>query len=433
MPQSTNKTIYQIISLCIGFLGIQIGFALQAGNVTRILQNFGADLTQVSLFWLIAPLCGALVQPLIGYLSDRHLNKGNTRVPYLLFGSFLCSLALFALPNADILIGLGAPLLIGGILIIIIDISFNISMHPLRAAITDYVPIYQQSRGFAVQTFLISIGAILGSTLPYILHEFLGLKTISIDNQISENVKWSFYIGSSILLLCILITSNAISKNTRINQKVKAESKGKTFYIPQIPHKMWKLSLIQFFSWAAFFLIWIYMTPALSQHFYKEFDYSAKSTDYASAANYTGVVFGIYHFSASLFAIALPYLYKRITIINTHIFALSIGGIGLLWVYNCNDVSQLYLPMLCIGIAWGSILASPFALLSRFIPSQKIGLYFGLFNLSITIPQILVGLCSGIILETFFDGEAVFALVFASCFLFLAAFSALAFRKSLRL
>jgi maltose/moltooligosaccharide transporter len=413
MQEKATKTTLQITSLCIGFLGIQIGFALQAGNVTRILQNFGADLTQVSLFWLIAPLTGAIVQPLIGYWSDRNINSGNTRVPYLLVGGVLCTLSLFALPNSNLLIALWPPLLIGAILIITIDLSFNVSMHPLRAAITDYLPIFQQPKGFAIQTFLISIGAILGSTLPFILHEFLSFSITSDANEIADNVKWSFYIGATVLLITVLITAKSITKNNIKPLSLVQPEVIKTFYIPQIPKKMWQLGIIQFFSWAAFFLVWIYMTPAIAQHIYSEYD--------------------CYHLSASLFSLALPYLYKKTNVISTHILALFIGGIGLIGVFNSATVNDIYLPMICIGIAWASILASPFALLSRLIPQQKIGLYFGIFNLFITIPQILVGLGSGILIQDYFEGKAIFAIIIAGIFLVVAGLTALIFRTSLRL
>jgi maltose/moltooligosaccharide transporter len=433
MHEKTTKTTLQITSLCIGFLGIQIGFALQAGNVTRILQNYGADLTQVSLFWLIAPLSGAIIQPLIGYWSDRNINSGSTRVPYLLAGGILCTLSLFALPNSNLLIALWSPLLIGALLLIIIDLSFNISMHPLRAAITDYLPTFQQPKGFAIQTFLISIGAILGSTLPYILHEFLSFSTISESQQIADNVKWSFYIGATLLLITVLITAKAITTNNIKSLSSSQPKKSKTFYMPQIPKKMWQLGLIQFFSWAAFFLVWIYMTPAIAQHIYAEYDYSSQSELYAEAANYTGILFGCCHLAASLFSLALPYLYKKTNVIFTHTLALFIGGIGLLVVFKSNTVDELYMPMICIGVAWASILASPFALLSRLIPQQKIGLYFGIFNLFITIPQILVGLGSGILIQHYFEGKAIFAITIAGISLLLAGSAALLFRKSLKL
>lgn len=430
MQEQKPKPLLSITFLCAGFLGIQIGFALQAGNVTRILQNYGADLTQVSLFWLIAPLSGAVIQPLIGFWSDRHKNRGNSRVPFLLLGGIMSMLALLALPNANILMALWTPLIMGAFMLIIVDVSFNISMHPLRAAIPDYLPMYQQPKGFAIQTFLISIGAILGSILPYVLHHFFALKTTSEDNNIPDNVKWSFYLGAFILIATILITAISIRKNQAIST-IKAQAK--TFYLPKIPKKMWNLGVIQFFSWAGFFLVWIYMTPAVAQHIFQEYSYDPQSESYSKAANITGVLFGCYHLSASIFSLILPRLYKKYKIIDTHLVSLCVGGLGLLWIITCTNINQLYVPMLLLGIAWGSILASPFALLSRIIPHGKIGIYFGVFNLSITLPQIIIGLCSGFMIKELFDGMAIYALVIAALFLILATLASILFRKSLSL
>jgi maltose/moltooligosaccharide transporter len=430
MHNQPYKSTNQIISLCIGFLGIQIGFALQAGNVTRILQNFGADLSQVSFFWLIAPLSGAIVQPLIGYFSDKNIYEGTTRVPYLLFGGIICAIALYALPNAGSIINMTSPLLIGGLLIILIDLSFNISMHPLRATITDYIPSTQQPKGFAIQTVLISIGAILGSALPYILHDYFALKSIAIDNDIPQNVKWSFYLGSAVLLICIFITAKAIITHKTNRIEITPPNKLKSI---RIPNKMWQLGLIQFFSWAGFFLIWIFMTPAIAQHIYNEFDYSAASQRYAEAANYTGVLFSLYHLSAGIFALCLPFFYDRLNIIMTHFITLLIGGIGLIMMYYCTEIKDLIVPMIFIGIAWASILASPFALLSRIIAKQNIGLYLGIFNLFITVPQIIIGLVGGLVLESHFDGKAIYAVLGAGCLLLISSMLSLIFRNSLNL
>ena len=429
MPKLLNQNTLQITLLCLGFLGIQIGFALQAGNLTRIFQNLGADLTEVSFIWIIAPLAGAIVQPFIGYWSDRKIYNGKSRLPYLLVGGICCTICLLLLPNTELLASLATPLVLSIWIMLLIDVSFNISMHPLRAVITDYLPFDQQPKGFALQTCLISIGAILGSTLPYFTHHLFGLNDVSSTNQLPNNVKWSFYIGAIILLLCISITALKISKSNIFPSKEigKAENKKIT-----INRKMWFLGAIQFFSWAAFFLIWIYMTPAISQYHYNEFNYSTQSKDYAKAANFTGILFGIYHFSACIFALILPFLYKRISIIITHSIALAIGGLSLIGIYGTSTVSELYLPMVGLGFAWASILASPFSLLSKIIPQRSIGLYFGIFNLFITIPQIVIGISSGYMINGFFDGEVIYAIVMAGVCLLLSATLSVTTRKLYR-
>lgn len=434
MKEVNNKSPLQIISLCIGFLGIQIGFALQAGNITRILQNYGADLNQVSLFWLLAPLTGMLVQPIIGYISDKWINSGKTRIPFLLAGGVLSAITLLALPNADLFVMLISPLLFGGLFILLSDMAFNISMHPLRATITDYLPPSQQSKGFTTQTFLISIGAIIGSGLPYIMHHYFNISTIASANQIPDNVKWSFYIGGITLLICILINIKGIL-NVKMTLHPNLENGSSVsrsiLNLTDIPSIMWKIGLIQFFSWSAFFLIWVYMTPAIAQHFYNEYNHLPSSTAYAEAANYTGILFAVYHIAASVFSLLLPYLYRKLDLLNTHFIALILGGIGLIWMYISKETNHLIICMSLLGMAWASILATPFILLSKYIDKRKIGLYFGLFNLFITVPQILNGLWSGFIIEKYFDNNAIFAIVLAGISLIIAALLCLFFTKRL--
>lgn len=434
MKETTQKSNRQITALCIGFLGLQIGFALQAANVTRILQNYGADLNQISYFWLIAPLTGACIQPIIGYISDKWMNSGKTRIPLLFVGGTLSIIALLAFPNAYLFISLISPLLFGALLLLLTDAAFNITMHPLRATITDYLSPKEQSKGFSIQTALISIGAIIGSTLPFILHRYFHLSTTTATHFVPDNVKWSFYIGSIILVVCILINIKAIRyQKITIPQKISlSQNSIKTkLSIFNISSKMWKIGSIQFFSWSAFFLIWVYMTPAIAQHYYNEYNHGASSLAYAEAANHTGLLFGIYHLSACLFSLFLPFIYKKLNIIISHNIALIAGSIGLLWIYLSNDITYLIIPMLLIGIAWASILATPFVILSYHIPKDKIGIYFGLFNLFITAPQIVNGLWSGYIIKHVFDNKAIFALVLAAFSLFIAACLGMYFKKSL--
>lgn len=434
MKEINRKTNLQVISLCIGFLGIQIGFALQAGNATRIFQNYGADLNQISLFWLIAPLTGMIVQPIIGYISDRWMKKGGTRVPFLLVGGIISAISLFAIPNADLFISVISPLLFGSLFFLLTDAAFNISVHPLRAAITDYLPQQQQSQGFTTQTFLISIGAIIGSGLPYFTHVLLDVDTTAATHQIANNVKWSFYIGGLTLLICIIINIKGILKIKLANFHQADDIPifhSKKITLANIPPVMWKIGIIQFFSWSAFFLIWVYMTPAIAQHFYNEYNHLPSSLTYAKAADYTGILFAIYHISASICSLLLPLVYKRLSLISSHSVALSCGGIGLLLIYLSKDMDYLIIAMILIGIAWASILATPFIVLSNYIVKEKIGLYLGLFNLFITFPQLLNGLFSGYIIEVVFDNKAIYAIVLASLSLFTAAILGFLFKKSL--
>lgn len=420
MSEIRAKSTLQIISLCTGFLGIQIGFALQAGNVTRILQNFGADLSHVPLFWLIAPLSGAIIQPLIGLWSDRDLKNGKTRIPYLLTGGVICSAALLFLPHANALISWSSPLMIGGLLLIVIDISFNISMHPLRASISDYLLPHQQAKGFAIQSSLISIGAIIGSTLPYILAQYFHIDNIAAKNEIAANVKVAFHLGSCTLLLCILITAYSIYRS-KAKRPVQLQANFKKISISEIPAGIWKIGLVQFFSWGGFFLIWIYMTPAIAGHIFQEYQYVSSSQAYSKAANYTGLLFGTYHLASFFFSLLLPYLYQRFHIKKTHTVSLFIGAISMLSMYFIKDITSLYIPMIGLGIAWASILSSPYSLLIKILPKNQVGLYLGVFNLFITLPQIFIGLSSGFLLKSLHENQAIYAIIYAGGFLMLGA------------
>lgn len=378
------------------------------------------------------PLSGAIIQPIIGYISDKWVNSGKTRIPFLFAGGILSAIALFALPNADLFITLISPLLFGGIFILLSDIAFNISMHPLRASITDYLPPSQQSKGYSIQTFLISLGAIIGSGLPFFLHSYFDFESTTVSHEIANNVKWSFYIGGILLLLCMLLNIQGIKKSKVINESKplkNVKTKRVRLSIKDVPNKMWKIGIIQFFSWSAFFLIWVYMTPALAQHYYNEYNYQPTSKIYAEVANYTGFLFAIYHIAAGISSLILPLLFRKLNIIYSHCLALLLGALGLLWIFFSKDLNNLYIAMILIGIAWASILAIPYILLSRFTPKTKIGLYFGLFNLFITIPQIANGLWSGLIVDVGFESKAIFAIVLAGLSLFIASLLSYYYRK----
>lgn len=416
-----RKTTFQIVCLCIGFLGLQIGFALQAGNITRILHNYGANLDQIAYFWLIAPLTGTFIQPVIGHLSDQWIKKGKTRTPFLLLGGLLSTLTLVALPNAELFITLLSPLVFSALFIFIADVAFNATLHPLRTTITDYLPASQQNSGFTIQTFLISLGAILGSSLPYLLQQYTHIGNSLTESIIPDNVKYAFYIGAIILLVTILLNSHSILRqktpSSTHSHSVTLDAVQQTSFFQMLinlPGQIWKIGLIQFFSWISFFLLWVYMTPALAQHYYHQPLYDGQTIVNEKAGNFTGVLFAYYHLAAGLYALALPFLFKRWNVLTIHGFSLTLGAIGFLWVFIAQNPDNLYIPMLCIGIAWSSILASPFILLSQITPKNQVGFYFGLFNIFITLPQIIIGLGSGYIISFLFDNKAIYAILLAA-------------------
>ncbi len=417
---------WQVWNMSFGFLGIQFGFALQNGNASRILLTFGADVHQLSWFWLVAPITGMIIQPIVGYFSDKTWCRLGRRRPYFLAGAILTSVALILMPNAPHLASFIAPMFIGGGLLMIMDASINISMEPFRALVADKLPEKQHTLGFSVQTLLIGIGAVIGSWLPYILGNWMGVSKIAAaDGLVPDNVTWSFYFGAFVLLSAILWTVFTTSEYPpdELVQHEAAEKPGK-FFIPPV---MIKLLLVQFFSWFALFSMWVYTTPAVALKFYGTTD--ANSAVFQGAGDWVGILFGIYNGVSAVIALLLPVVAKRISKKATHAVALGIGGLSLLSFLVINDPHFLIIPMIGIGIAWGSILAMPYAMLASSIPPRRMGVYMGLFNMSITIPQIVSGITSGLILKYFFADNPVLCIVMAGVSMLLGGASAVFIRE----
>ncbi len=423
MGKRPRLTFGQIWNMSFGFLGIQFGFALQNGNASRILLTFGAEVDHLSWFWLVAPITGMIVQPIIGYMSDKTWNRLGRRRPYFLAGAILTSIALILMPNAPHLATFIAPMFIGGGLLMIMDASINISMEPFRALVADKLPEEQHTLGFSVQTLLIGIGAVVGSWLPYILGEWFGVsKEASGKGLIPDNVVFSFYFGAIVLIASIIwtvVTTSEYPPDELVNT-AEVEEKPAKFFIPPI---MLKLLLVQFFSWFALFSMWVYTTPAVALRFYGTAD--ANSSAFQEAGNWVGILFGVYNGVSAIIALSLPMIAKRLSKKVTHAIALCIGGLSLLSFLLFTDPHFLIIPMIGIGIAWGSILAMPYAMLASSIPPKRMGIYMGLFNMSITIPQIVSGVFSGLILKYFFAGNPILCIVMAGASMFLGAIAAL--------
>ncbi len=425
----------QIVNMSLGFLGIQFGFALQNGNASRILQTFGADVEHLSLFWLAAPITGMIVQPIIGHYSDRTWNRLGRRRPYFLTGALLAALALIFMPNSAMLAALLPPIMVGAGMLMIMDASFNVAMEPFRALVADNLPDEQRSTGFSVQTFLIGVGAVLGSWLPYVLGEYFGVSKTAAAGQVPDNVIYSFYCGAFVLaatLIWTVVTTREYSPEE--HQKFspeESETDGKKGLLSiftdfsRMPRTMAQLGLVQFFSWFALFSMWVFTTPAVVHHIYKVQPGDTTSDLYATGANWVGVLFGVYNGISALYALVLPAIARATSRKLAHALSLSAGGAGLLSMYFIQDPNWLLLSMVGVGLAWGSILAMPYAILSTSIPARKMGVYMGIFNFFITFPQIVNGFFGGAIVKHLFGGEAIYAIVLAGIFMFFGAVSVL--------
>lgn len=423
----------QIINMSVGFFGIQFGFALQNGNASRILQTFGADVEHLSLFWLAAPITGMIVQPIIGHYSDKTWNRLGRRRPYFLVGAILTALALILMPNSALMASLLPPIIIGAGMLMIMDASINVAMEPFRALVADKLPDEQRSFGFSVQTFLIGAGAIAGSWLPYILSEYFGVEKVAPAGQVPGNVIYSFYFGAAILLGTILYTifttkeysPEEMADYYEHTQEVEESNGLKDIFkdFSKMPLTMRQLGLVQFFSWFALFSMWVFTTPAIAQHIYKVAPGDTSSIKFADAGNWVGVLFGIYNGVSAIYALILPAIAKATSKKIAHAISLTAGGIGLLSIYFISDPHYLIYSMIGIGLAWGSILAMPYAILSGSIPARKMGVYMGIFNFFITMPQIVNGFFGGLIVKHLYHDQAIYAIVLAGIFMVLGAIS----------
>jgi len=428
-------SFWQIWNMSFGFLGIQFGFALQTGYASSILLKFGAKVDNLSWFWLAAPLTGMIIQPIIGHYSDRTWNRLGRRRPYFLTGALLSGLALCFLPNSSGLAFLIPPIIVGAGMLMLMDASFNVAMEPFRALVADNLPDSQHNTGFSLQTCLIGVGAIMGSFLPSVLSEYLHVSDVAPQGIVPDNLLYSFYAGGVVLIGCILWTviktkeypPEEYAKFHEPDVEVAKKSGIAEFIndLAHMPKTMKQLGVVQFFSWFGLFSMWVFTTSAVAAHIYHLPASDTSSHMYSIASDHVGKMFGVYNAVSAVYALSLPWIVKKINRIRTHAFSLAMGGIGLISVFFIQNPHLLFFSMIGVGLAWGSILAMPYTILSSSIPAKKIGVYMGLFNFFITFPQIVNSLTGSLIVKYFFNSEAIYGLVVAGVFMFLAAISVL--------
>ena len=479
--EKPKLSFWQIWNLSFGFLGIQFGFALQNANVSRIFETLGAKADQIPMLWLAAPVTGLIVQPIIGYFSDRtwHPVLGRRR-PYFLFGAILASLALIAMPNSPIL------LIAAGILWIM-DASINISMEPFRAFVGDLLPSEQRTRGFALQSFFIGTGAVVASLLPWVMTNWFHLDNTAPPSQVPPSVKWSFYIGafaffsavlwtvlktkeyppdeneekafadrplvikhppskymlSGIILLVISLAFTLYVKSYDLAAQLYVLGgilalfgfayllagflMSKNVYrngfvqivrdFQNMPKTMVQLAYVQFFSWFSLFAMWIYTTPAVTAHVYGAVDTTSKL--YNNGADWVGVCFAVYNGVAAVYAFFITPIAKKTSRRFTHFISLGMGGLGLISIFFIKDPMWLLVSMIGVGIAWASVLSVPYAMLAGCLPPRKMGYYMGIFNFFIVIPQIVAASVLGFLVKKFFQDDAIYALIIGGiCMIF---------------
>ncbi len=433
IKQKPRLSFLQIWNLSFGFLGIQMGFALQNANASRILQIFGADVHELSWFWLVAPLTGMIVQPIIGYYSDRTWTKLGRRRPYFLTGAVLASLGLIFMPNADMFTAFLPALWVGAGMLMIMDASFNIAMEPFRALVADMLPSDQRTLGFSIQTVLIGLGAVLGSWLPYVLTNWFGVLNEAAEGVVPPNLIISFFVGAGVLVISILVTvfttkeytTEELESFSSDSDEVEVEETSSLFDIftdfRKMPLTMRQLSYVQFFSWFGLFGMWVFSTPAIAHHIYGLAIDDTSSKAYQDAGDWVGVLFGIYNAVSAVYAFFLPAIAHKFGRKKTHTISLLIGGVGLISMYFAPNEFWLIGSMVGVGIAWASILAMPYAILAGSIPARKMGVYMGIFNFFIVLPQIINALIGGPIVAWLYNGNAIYALVTSGVSFLIAA------------
>jgi maltose/moltooligosaccharide transporter len=472
-------SFWQIWNMCFGFLGLQFGFALQNANVSRIFQTLGAEVDAIAGLWIAAPLTGLLVQPVIGYMSDRTWNWLGRRRPYFLAGAVLASLALFVMPGSS-------SLWMAAGMLWILDASINIAMEPFRAFVADQLPEAQRPTGYSMQSFFIGVGAVVASLLPWLLAQVGVSNTGTAASAVPDTVRYSFEVGALVLLGAMLWTifttreyppamlhgfadATPLSEGVEPGSAYRASLRGlvwtlvgglgavlvwrlaldRMLYvlalgvaawgvllligaalrgdgalttlirdIDHMPRRMRELIPVQFFSWLALFAMWTQTTAAVTRVHFGATD--TASLAYNEGANWVGVLFAAYNGFAALAAVIIPWLVRRYGMRVSHLINLTLGAIGLFSFLAIHDPRWLLLSMVGVGFAWASILSLPYALLAGNVPSRKMGVYMGIFNFFIVIPQLVIASLLGMLLRTFFNGQPIYALAIGGASFLLA-------------
>lgn len=426
--EKPKLSFWQIWNISFGFLGVQIGYSLQNANTSRILSAIGADVHHLSLFWLAAPIAGLIVQPIVGLSSDNTWTRLGRRIPFIVAGAIVSALAMFFMPNSEFFAHLLPPVFFGASMLLLMDTSFNVTMQPFRALVSDMVPESQRNLGYSVQSFLINLGAILGSILPFLLTYYGMSNEPEPGQKVASTVIWAFYIGGATLLLAVLWTAYRTREYPPDEYAKYNNMEGESYEKPslialikQAPKAMYELAFTQFFSWFALFLMWVYTTNGIASNVWGTTD--SQSLAFNEAGNWTGIIFAVYSVFAALFSLAITPLANKFGRKNIYALSLLAGGLGLASMMFVTDKYMLFASMIGVGIGWAAILALPYTLLSSHLPAQQTGVYMGLFNATITIPQIAAGLMGGVLLGLV-DGNPVAMLGIAGLSMGIAAIGA---------
>ena len=429
--QKPKLSFWQIWNLSFGFLGVQIGYSLQNSNTSSIFKSLGADTGQLSLFWLAAPIAGMIVQRMIGMLSDDSWTKLGRRRPYIFGGALISTIALMLMPNCPRFLAF-APLIMGAMLLLFMDLSFNVTMQPFRALVSDMLDDSQKTKGYVIQTFLINLGAVIGGVLPWLITKIMiGMDVdMTVDSgEVPIAISWAYYIGGALLFISVLVTVFKVKEyppkefaeyNGIADADKNAPKENFLQLLGKTPKVMLQLGVTQFFSWGALFIMWTFLFPSIEGVVTNNAGMALSSTD---ASNWVGILNAVYPIPACIAAIFMTNIANKFGNKIVYAVCLLFGAIGFCCLPLLHNQFALMIPMIGIGIAYAAILSMPYAILSKALDARRTGVFMGIFNFTITIPQIVIGALGGLILKYFFDMKTPMMLVLAGVFMFLAAVS----------
>ena len=406
MTQKPDLSFWKLWNLSFGFFGVQIAYALQSANISRIFATLGADPHNLSYFWILPPLMGILVQPIVGTLSDKTWCRFGRRIPYLFIGATVAVLVMCLLPNAGSLgLTVSGAMLFGLIALMFLDTSINMAMQPFKMLVGDMVNEKQKAKAYSIQSFLCNAGSVAGYIFPF-LFTFLGIKNYAAKGVVPDSVIWSFYIGAAILILCVIYTTMTVKEwnpqqyaaYNGMTGEVEKEEEGKADWITLLrnaPSTFWKVGLVQFFCWSGFLYLWNYSTGAIAETVWNTTDPS--SEPFQEAGNWVGILFAVQAVGSVLWAVVLPQ-FKNTKM--AYAVSLIIGGIGFALIPFFHDKYLQFIPFLMIGAGWAAMLAMPFTFVTNALQGYgHMGAYLGLFNGTICIPQIVAAICGGAVLS----------------------------------
>ena len=400
-----NLSFWKLWNLSFGFFGVQIAYALQSANISRIFATLGADPHNLSYFWILPPLMGILVQPIVGTLSDKTWCRFGRRIPYLFVGATLAVLVMCLLPNAGSFgLTVGGAMIFGMIGLMFLDTSINMAMQPFKMLVGDMVNEEQKTKAYSIQSFLCNAGSIAGYIFPF-LFAFLGIKNYAEKGVVPDSVIWSFYVGAAILILCVIYTTMKVkewnpqeyAKYNGVTEDAEKKEEGKADWISLLknaPSTFWKVGLVQFFCWAGFLYLWNYSTGAIAETVWNTTDASTKA--FQDAGDWVGILFAVQAVGSVLWVVVLPQ-FKSSKM--AYAVSLIIGGVGFALIPFLHDKYLQFIPFLMIGAGWAAMLAMPFTFVTNALQGYgHMGAYLGLFNGTICIPQIVAALCGGHVL-----------------------------------